>query len=63
MDARAEADFVAHVKDLEQRAIDGDHHAVKTLACMALLVDGWRPTDLGGGGEVIDLMPYLRLAA
>jgi hypothetical protein len=63
MDAKTEAAFVAHVKDLEQRAIDGDHHAVKSLACMALLVEGWRPTDPGGGGEVIDLLPYLKLAA
>lgn len=63
MDAETEAAFVAHVKDLEQRAIDGDHHAVKSLACMALLVEGWRPSNPDGGGEVIDLMPYLKMAA
>lgn len=63
MDDEANAAFVAHVKDLEERAISGDLHAVKSLACMALLVEGWRPTDPGGGGEVIDLMPYLKLAA
>ena len=63
MDARTEAAFVAHVKDLEQKAIDGDRHAVKSLACMALLVEGWRPSNPDGGGEVIDLMPYLKMAA
>lgn len=63
MDAETNAAFVAHVKDLEARAIDGELHAVKSLACMALLVDGWRPSDPDGGGEVIDLMPYLKLVA
>lgn len=63
MDARTETAFVAHVKDLERRAIEGDEHAVKSLACMALLVEGWRPADPDGGGEIIDLMPYLKMAA
>lgn len=63
MDAGTEAAFVAHVKDLERLAINGDENAVKSLACMALLVEGWRPTDPGGGGEIIDLMPYLKMAA
>ena len=56
------AAFMAHVRDLERLSIAGDLHASKSLACMALLVEGWRPTD-PDGGEVIDLMPYLRLAA
>jgi hypothetical protein len=63
MDQETRAAFVAHVKDLERLAISGDVHASKSLACMALLVEGHRPTDPDGGGEVIDLMPYLRLAA
>jgi hypothetical protein len=63
MDARTEAAFVAHVKDLERMAIEGDERAVKSLACMALLVEGWRPTDPDGGGEVIDLVPYLKMVA
>lgn len=63
MDAETNAAFAAHVRNLEQRALDGDLHAIKSLACMALLVEGWRPTDPDGGGEVIDLMPYLKLAA
>lgn len=61
MDAETRRHFNAHVRELERRAIDGDHDAAKSLACMALLVDGWRPD--GDGGEVIDLLPYLRLAA
>lgn len=63
MDAETNAAFLAHVKDLEARAIDGEQHAAKTLACMALLVEGWRPSDPDGGGEVIDLTPYLKIAA
>lgn len=63
MDARTEAAFVAHVKDLERLAVEGDETAVKSLACMALLVEGWRPVNPDGGGEVIDLMPYLKMAA
>lgn len=63
MDEETRTAFVAHVKDLERLSIAGDMHASKSLACMALLVEGWRPTDPDDGGEVIDLMPYLRLAA
>lgn len=63
MDAKTNAAFVAHVKDLELLAISGNESAVKSLACMALLVEGWRPSDPDGGGEVIDLMPYLKMAA
>lgn len=62
MDRKTEEAFVAHVKEVERRAIDGDQHAAKSLACMALLADGWKPDD-PGGGEIIDLKPYLRLVA
>ena len=63
MDDETNAAFVTHVKDLERLAIGGDEHAVRSLACMALLVEGWRPSDPDGGGEVIDLTPYLKMAA
>lgn len=53
-------DFEAHVRDLERRAIAGDQDACKSLACMALLVEGFPDPD---GGELIDLLPFLRRAA
>jgi hypothetical protein len=59
MDHVTRAAFVAHVRSLEARACNGDEDAAKSLACMALLVDGVDPDD---GGEVIDLSQY-RLAA
>jgi hypothetical protein len=62
MDAETDRRFVAHVKDLEARAIDGDLHAVKSLACISLLAEGFRPSNPDGGGEVIDFMPYLKAA-
>jgi hypothetical protein len=62
MDDETDKAFVAHVKDLESRAIAGDLHACKSLACMALLVDGCRPSSPDGGGEVIDFMPFLKAA-
>ena len=30
-------DFVNHVKELEQLAMEGDEMSIKSLACMALL--------------------------
>jgi hypothetical protein len=62
MVAETDRHFVAHVKDLEARAIAGDTHAVKSLACMSLLAVGFRPSSPDGGGEVIDFMPYLKAA-
>lgn len=62
MDDETDRAFVAHVKDLEDRAIYGDQDAAKSLACMALLVEGWRPSSPDGGGEVIDFMPFLKAA-
>jgi hypothetical protein len=56
MDAETEKHFVAHVKELERLAISGDHSAVKSLACMALLADGFSPSNPDGGGEVIDFL-------
>ncbi len=38
-------DFIAHVKELEAKAIDGDMFAVKSLSAIALLVGGWSPDD------------------
>ena len=66
MDDETERAFVAHVKDLESRGIAGDVHAVKSLACMSLLAEGWRPSSPDGGGEValniIDFKPFLKAA-
>lgn len=55
--------FVAHIREIEKRAVDGDQHAAKSLACLALLMEGWRPGPPDGGGEIIDFAPYLRLVA
>lgn len=66
--------YAEHIDELERRAIAGDDFAVKSLACMVLLKEGWKPGDPDptddddpDGGErvfddnVIDLMG--RLAA
>lgn len=62
MDAETRKHFVAHVRSLEARAIAGDVDAAKSLACMALLKHDDGPDD-PGGGEVINLVPYLKLVA
>ena len=62
MDQETEKHFIAHVHDLERLAIDGDCFAVKSLACMALLSEGFYPGG-DGGGEVIDFHAYLHLKA
>lgn len=59
MDQETSRHFVEHVKDLERRAIEGDHNAAKSLACMALLAEGFRPGGGDGGGEVIDITAFL----
>lgn len=68
MDAATRAAFVAHVRKLESLSINCEEEerkedAVRSLACMALLAEGFRPSDPDGGCEVVDLMPYLRLVA
>ncbi len=63
--------FVAHVKDLQGRAALGDGFAIKSLAALALLSEGWRPGDPDpsdeppdGGCEIIHLAEYrMELAA
>ena len=40
--------FTRHVLELERLAIAGDEMATKSLACMALLSDGFCPDDDGG---------------
>ena len=66
--------YYEHVKELERRADVGDEFAIKSLACLVLICEGWRygdpdpvdgPDDDPGGGEVIiDLSAYrMRLAA
>lgn len=59
MDKETETHFIAHVKELEKLAIEGDGSAAKSLACMALLAEGFRPGDGGGGGEVIYISAFL----
>jgi hypothetical protein len=64
MDAKTRASFVEHIRMLEVAACAGDMTAVKSLACMALIKEGECPSpDDGGGGEVIDFAPYLKLVA
>ena len=61
--------FKAHIDELERMAEADDWFAAKSLACMALLIDGWRygdpdPVDPpDGGGEIIDLSAYRRRLA
>ncbi len=65
--------FREHINELERRAASGDEFAVRSLCCLALVLDGWRygdpdPDDPGdgpdGGEEIIDLSAYrMRLAA
>ena len=67
MDKETWAHFVAHVREVEARSLAGDEHATKTLACMALLAEGFPPEDPDGGEtvdlcEVIDFSKY-RMAA
>lgn len=60
-----------HVERLVALGDAGDREAIRSLACLALVCEGWRygdpdPTDgpPGGGGEVIDLRQYTdKLAA
>lgn len=61
MDAETRKHFEAHVRSLEERACNGDYDAVKSLACMALLVADDGPDD--GGGEVIDFQQFFLRAA
>ena len=63
IDFETKAAFVKHVRRLEEKAGNGNMNAARSLACMALLVEGWRPTDPSGGGEVIDFAPYLKMAS
>jgi hypothetical protein len=64
MDRKTRAAFVEHVRMLEAASIAGDITASKSLACMALIKEGECPSpDDGGGCEVIDFTPYLKLVA
>jgi hypothetical protein len=54
-----------HVERLMALCESGDENAARSLACLALVCEGWRygdpdPTDPpdGGGCEVIDLTAY-----
>lgn len=47
---------------LEVASAAGDLTASKSLACMALLREGETGPD-GGGGEVVDFRPYLKLVS
>ena len=65
MDDRTRAVFIAHVKKLESQALAGDEDAIRSIACMALLTEGFRPQDPDDGidAEIIDLSSYLKVAA
>lgn len=68
--------FKAHVDELSRRSEAGDEFATRTLACLALVCEGWRHgdpdpdgdgTDPGDGEaaedcQVIDFTLYLRAA-
>lgn len=67
-DAQVYEAFCKHVKKLERRGLKGDKDAIRSLACMALLAEGWRPGIPPDDGEnipdVIDFLEYRnRLAA
>jgi len=55
-------DIVAHVNELERRAIGGDTFAVKTLACMVLLIEGFDDGDPDPGEELPDNIILFRVA-
>lgn len=59
MDKEIRALVNDHVRAIEALALAGDLFSVKTLACMALLIDeaGGEPPD-GGGEQVIELAAY-----
>lgn len=61
--------FRDHIEALERLAMARDELATRSLACMALLANGWRygdpdPTDPSpdGGGEIITLDDFRRAA-
>lgn len=61
-DAEVYEAFCKHVKKLERQARKGDKDAIRSLACMALLAEGWKPDIPPDDGEtipeVIDLQEY-----
>lgn len=55
--------FDEHVRAVLAKAESGDEFSIKTLACMALLVEGF-PEDDGGGEAVVHFDEWrARLAA
>lgn len=54
--------FAAHIKPLESAALAGDLNAVRSLACMVLIAEGFGGPPDDGGCEIVDLSQY-RLAA
>jgi hypothetical protein len=63
-DAQVEKAFRDHIAKLGKLAEGGDKDAIRSLACMALLVEGWRcsPDDPDDGEKIIDFS-QCRLAA
>lgn len=54
-DAEVYAKFMEHVKKLEAQAIAGDKDAIRSLACMALLAEGFTYSPDDGGGETVEV--------
>lgn len=70
-DAQVYRAFMLHVKKLEKQAIAGDKDAIRSLACMALLAEGFKyegPDPDDGedihvdGAEIIDFTKYKLVA-
>lgn len=58
--------YTDHLENVVERAENGDLDAVRTLGCVALLLDGWVPGDPDpsndpgpDGGNVIELRKFI----